>query len=275
MTARIGKNQAISRALMMMTALSVSLFAATSTAHQDGISGYSGKTSNLYCNACHTGGTPPKVALLGPPSLTAGATATYTFVVTTSAAKVGLDVAATDGVTLTPGEGTQAKDLEITHDAPVATKDGTASFTFAVTAPTTNGRITIFAAGNATNGDGTSDGDAPSITTLAVDVTGGLAPAPADGGAGADAGIASGGGAASPPPSVITHGSVGDGGDGTFGPYRDEASHPDFADTGGCAIARAIPRRDPSVDGRSLALAVAALAATVARRARRVRRRGT
>lgn len=163
----------VSRGIVTATALSMSLLAATSRAHLAGSSGYSGK-SGVSCSLCHGGGaTPPAVALDGPATLQAGETSLFTLIVTTDAPRVGVDVGASDGVTLTASSGTRAKDYEITHAPAIGPTSGAARFTFSVTAPDQPGRITLFAAGNATNGDGTTKGDATSTTTLSIDVVAG------------------------------------------------------------------------------------------------------
>jgi hypothetical protein len=150
----------------------LALVGATGLGSSSGIGGYSGK-DGVNCNTCHNGGTPPIVALVGPTALDAGATAVYTFTLTTGMAFSGIGAAASDG-TLAPGTNTKVEQNEVQHSAVVATADGGAIYTFSLTAPEFGGAVTIFAAGNATDGNGNNgtSGDRASTTTLVVNVSG-------------------------------------------------------------------------------------------------------
>ncbi len=152
------------------------LWAATAAAHQNGITGVSGKAGG-FCNQCHSGGATPTVALSGPATLTAGQTATYTLTITGGAAVAGgLDAALDDGAlaagaalaTVSPS--TQRASGEITHTQPVAFAGGALAFQFAVTAPAAARTMTLYAAGNSTNHDGTPAGDRAAATTMTITV---------------------------------------------------------------------------------------------------------
>ena len=69
------------------------------------------------CGNCHAGGPVPSVAFTGPATLNSGATATYTLTVSTSLKETGCDIAATDGVTLTPVGGNLANFVRRAHAA--------------------------------------------------------------------------------------------------------------------------------------------------------------
>jgi hypothetical protein len=186
----------------MLAALSgAALLLATSVAlsHSNGITGQSGK-QGANCNSCHTGGATPNVQIRGPLKIDAGATATYRFHIEPrplydggyEAGDGGLDagdaeagpmsygvtgcgIAAQDELTLgaTSDGGLKALNGELTHVAPLAPDDaGTATYSFTVTAPQYGGFYTIYASGNAANGDGTQAGDMAGLTTFTVQVIG-------------------------------------------------------------------------------------------------------
>lgn len=79
--------------------------------------------------------------------------------------------------TLSPetNSGLQASDGELTHNTPKTMQNGTASFNFTWTAPTTGGNYTLRAVGNAVNNNGNSSGDAwnylSSVTITVFDLT--------------------------------------------------------------------------------------------------------
>jgi hypothetical protein len=169
--------------------LALSAIAGIAYAHSGGITGASGK-QGVICNDCHQGGKTPAVRLVGPGSLDAGEIAVYKFYIDTDAAITGMNAAATDGVVLTAdpdGGDTQFDDPEVTHIRPQAPDAGEAVFTFSMTAPAYGGTVTLWAAGNACNGDGTTNGDEASGTKMSVVVNGPPAPDAGSPGAG-DAG---------------------------------------------------------------------------------------
>lgn len=147
-----------------------------------GITGKSGKQGGS-CNGCHQGGTTPTVKLEGPTSLDAGAVALYTFRVATDAAITGMNaaVSVSDGVMASDpdGGGTREDDNEIVHAQPVRPDAGQAVYRFAMTAPPYGGKITLYAAGNACNNDGKTDGDESARTALDIEVNGPPRPPPA------------------------------------------------------------------------------------------------
>jgi MYXO-CTERM domain-containing protein len=192
-------------------------------AHVAGISGYSGETAGKICNNCHSGGPVPTVAFSGPTSLAAGATATYTFTVTTAQPLCGTDISATTGTTLAAGTGTQVLNGEITHVlGGVQAAGGKSTFTFQVTAPAAGvTQIELWGAGNATNMNGNPTGDRAAATTTMITVGTTALPdagtvAGDDGGGGAMAmgGMASNGGTGAA-------GGGTDGGNGLQDPYGD------------------------------------------------------
>ncbi len=163
------------------------LVAADARAHEDGISGYSGKSGTI-CNQCHSGGATPTVSLSGPTSLQAGASGTYTLTITGGAAVAGGLDAALDSASLTAGAhlatvspSTQLVSGEVTHTAPVSFAGGSLSFQLSVVAPPAARTMTLYAAGNSTNHNGEDSGDKAAATTMSITVTGNVPPpAPPD-----------------------------------------------------------------------------------------------
>jgi uncharacterized protein (TIGR03382 family) len=178
---------------------------ALANARPNGISGYSGKTNGTFCNSCHKGGAAPVVTLTGPTSLMAGQVGNYSLKIMGGAAVVGgLDVATNPtGAVLAGGAGTKILSGELVHSAPGNFVGGVLQYDFTLTAPMTAGMITLYAAGNSTNKDGSDNGDLAALATpLQIKVT---ASAPTPDAGTADAGVPDMGapdaGQADPPPA--------------------------------------------------------------------------
>jgi hypothetical protein len=144
--------------------------------------------------------------------LDAGDQATYTLTITGGAASgCGLDVSVSGDATLQVAQsGTVNAGGDITHTTPKAFSGGTCAFDFKMTAGTTDGPVTLFAAGNSVNLDGTPNGDRAGTTTMDVNVNARKPDAggPPDAGAPPDAGSTPDAGAppdaGSPPPDSGT-----------------------------------------------------------------------
>lgn len=244
------------------------LWAATAAARPTGITGVSGKAGS-FCNQCHSGGATPTVTLSGPAALAPGQRATYTLTITGGAAVAGgLDAALDDaalaaGATLaTVSPSTQLSNGEITHTQPVSFSGATLTFQFAVTAPASARTMTLYAAGNSTNHDGTNSGDRAAAATLAITVGNGV-PAPAGGDLGA-ADLAT-----DPPGGASDLAS-------TPSPSGRDLTTP-AGDSGSAGPPAGTPSPAPSASGCSVATApsaspawlLVALGALVSRRARR------
>jgi hypothetical protein len=159
---------------------------AVAGAHEDGITGYSGK-SGTFCNKCHSGGVAPTVMLDGPTTLAAGSSATYTFTITGGAGAAGGLDAALDGASIAAGArlatvspSTKLVSGEVTHTQPVSFASGSLTFQLSVVAPAAAGTMTLYVAGNSTNHDGTDKGDRAAATSLAITVDGPPPPPGAD-----------------------------------------------------------------------------------------------
>lgn len=165
---------------------------ATPNGSDSGCSGKTGIPNDVCtsCGNCHTGGPAPSVAFAGPATLNSGAVATYTFTVNTSLPATGVDVAATDGVTLTHGANTQNAFGELTQPSPQPTSAGATTYSFTVTGPQYAGTIELWGSGMASNNNGGTGGDGASNTTMMITVvgppnpTGGGATGPVDAGSG-------------------------------------------------------------------------------------------
>lgn len=142
------------------------------------------------CNSCHNGGTAPSVALSGPTRLDAGSLAEYTFRVTTNAKVTGMGATVDQddavfmtvdgGLTKVQGAVSGALVGDVTHIAPTPPGDaGSVTYRFRMVAPPYGGMLTMYAAGNAANGDDTKEGDLAAKTTLSIQVDGPPRPPPA------------------------------------------------------------------------------------------------
>lgn len=156
-------------------ALTACLVSGSAFAYITGQTGYSGKDSSLTCasSMCHsTGGAVPTVKFEGPTSLEPGQTGNYTFVITGGPAVRGGYNVATDvaGATLNAGTGSRKVSGEITHTTSKAFTSNEVRFDFTLVAPSTGTTVTLFGAGNSTNGNGEDTGDASAVTTLKVKV---------------------------------------------------------------------------------------------------------
>jgi hypothetical protein len=229
---------------------------ASAFAYSHGIAGYSGQ-SGPFCNVCHSGASAPQVTLSGPGALDAGDQATYTLTITGGAGVAGgLDVAVSGDATLqTITPNTVNAGGDITHTMPRPFSGGSVAFDFSMRAGTTGGPLTLYAAGNSVNGDGTPNGDRAATTTLTVVVNAGssydagssIDAGPPDAGAVLDAGgtppdagtVAPDAGSSNPPPDAGTPAGPGDAGDGTD-PGTSTANQ-DLVTETGCAAAGGTP----------------------------------
>ncbi|NTX60774.1 hypothetical protein HUA74_08890 [Myxococcus sp. CA051A] len=173
-------------------ALTACLVSGSALAYATGQTGHSGKDSSLTCasSMCHsTTGTRPTVTLEGPASLEPGQTGTYALVITGGpGVRGGFNVATDGSATLTAGTGSKKVSGELTHTQPKAFASGTVRFDFTLVAPSTGATLTLFGAGNSTNGNNEDTGDASNTATLKVKV--------GDGGDGGGGGEDDGGGCA-------------------------------------------------------------------------------
>jgi glucose/arabinose dehydrogenase len=166
--------RSVAPALALLVVLPVNL-AEASAGGRSGFSGDPASNAGTVCTVCHTPGSAPTpvVTLGGPSVIDAGTTAQF-FVTLQGgpAATAGVGIAAGSDIGhLQPaGCGLQPLDGELTHIAPKAFSDGLATFLFNYTAPNYDTQVTLYAAGNSTNGalDLLGDGVASSSYSLTV-----------------------------------------------------------------------------------------------------------
>jgi MYXO-CTERM domain-containing protein len=106
--------------------------------------------------------------------LDAGARGTYHLLITGGAGVVGgLGVSVDDPDAVLQAQSETMRIVgatQLVHNAPVPFTDGTLSFEFELTAPSRASSLTLYAAGNSCDGDGTKLGDQAATTSLAVEV---------------------------------------------------------------------------------------------------------
>lgn len=149
------RSQRVITLLLVLTFVSFMVYA-----NEDGKSGRTQK-SGKGCT-CHgkEADESVKVSLTGAGTLKPGATAEYTVTITGGPLKAGgTNIAASDG-TLKPGKGMKDDGGELVHSAPKPADKGKVTFTFSYTAPSTEGKVTLYASGNSANLDETKKNDA-------------------------------------------------------------------------------------------------------------------
>jgi hypothetical protein len=173
---------------ILFIALGAAVISASSfVISSNGIAGQTGAPGENTCAGCHSGGAgTTSVSISTTPSITSnqyipGQTYTVTITVANASfskfgfgceilnasnANAGVMANAQTGVTFA-NSGTRKNAI---HNAP-KTGTGSASFSFEWTAPT-SGNATIYAAGNAVNGTGSTAGDRPGNTSLALTMLG-------------------------------------------------------------------------------------------------------
>lgn len=151
--------------IMSLVGLTIMLVAGTAAAIPTGISGFSGQTQGNTCafNGCHPmDDTGPKISITGPAELPPGATGQYIFTLLSNRARGGLDVSVDNaGAKLSVVSAmTQLLQGEITHSQPLAVANGQIVVKFDLTAPNTEGTVTLFGDGQADNQPGMDDSGA-------------------------------------------------------------------------------------------------------------------
>jgi uncharacterized protein (TIGR03382 family) len=162
--------------------LAACFFAVPAHANETGIVQRTGKQNAAQtcmaagCHNVNPSATTPTVEISGPTTLAAGATGNYTLVIRGGAAvKAGMNVAVSNnGGTLNKvGNDVKVLSGELTHTLPKNFTNDEARFDFTLVAPSAAGTSKLFASGNSTNGNGTSEGDRAVSVTLDVQITGG------------------------------------------------------------------------------------------------------
>ena len=162
-------------AILMLSAWSS--HAEASLYGRDGFSGNPGTNNGATCAACHApGAAAPRVTITGPQVLDAGTIADYTVTISGGpGATGGLGVSSSDGFGDFEATGTDVHVVggELSHTQPKAFSQGEVSFGFRWRAPAHNGPVTLYAAGNSSNGQLNLLGDGIGLQQLLVTVQNG------------------------------------------------------------------------------------------------------
>src|SRR5690606_21009101 len=144
---------------------------------RDGFSGNPGTNGGSTCTACHAPGpATPTVTISGPQVLDAGTIADYTVTISGGPGVTGgLGVSASRdaGSFSATGKDVHVIGGEISHRQPKAFANGSTSFSFRWQAPAWNGPVTLYAAGNSSNGQLDLLGDGIGTRQLTVNVRNG------------------------------------------------------------------------------------------------------
>jgi hypothetical protein len=149
------------------------LVASQSLGHASGAPGYSGITG-VDCSSCHTpqAGSAPTVTITGPTSVVGGTTQRFTLHLQGGPGTYGgTDIAATDGGLRRVTSLLVENGADLVQPQPQVFHDGGCSWDFYFTAPDGAGAVTIYAAANSVNHDGTSNGDHSAKITYPVTIT--------------------------------------------------------------------------------------------------------
>ncbi len=155
--------------------------ASASQAGRDGFSGNPATNGGATCNACHApGATRPTVTLTGPQALDAGTIAEYSLTITGGPAITGgVGVSSSAIGTLSAVDGSlHVVGTEVSHTAPKAFSGNSVNFRFRYRAPSYNTVVTLFAAGNSSNGQLNLLGDGINVTQFPITIRNGGPPPP-------------------------------------------------------------------------------------------------
>ena len=157
-----------------MTALALLLLSPDAMAYSSGKTG----SSTSGCGGCH-GSSPDSTtsATLSTAKMVVspGDTIDIEMLLSTTTSSLdggGLNVSVTSG-TLQAGSNTQTTSGEITHSRIESLSGGAVTFDFTWLAPSQEGDVTFYAAGNAVNGNGATSGDGWSTSSMTVTVSDG------------------------------------------------------------------------------------------------------
>lgn len=164
-------------AIAMLVLLAWNATADASRFGRDGFSGNPRTNGGATCTACHApGAAVPTVTITGPQVLDAETIAEYTVTISGGPAVTGgLGVSASGaaGSFSAIGNDVHVVGDEISHTQPKAFSGGSVSFRFRWRAPAYNGPVTLYAAGNASNGQLNLLGDAVDTAQFTVTVNNG------------------------------------------------------------------------------------------------------
>lgn len=159
---------------------------ATALASAGGRSNFSGdpeSNSGAICSVCHApaGAATPAFGILGPSRIDAGTTKAFIVaMVGGPASTAGVGIAAEDGIgeLLPLGGDLQLLNGELTHTTPKSFDGDLVTFGFRYRAPNYDTDVTLYAAGNSSNGALDLLGDGIAATSLDITVQNGFEPPP-------------------------------------------------------------------------------------------------
>src|SRR6218665_3809043 len=165
------------RSAVVVGALFMGVLSTSALARSGGITGVSGQ-AGVTCTRCQAeGATKPSVEFSGPTTVTVGSVNQYAFIIRGGPGAIGgTNLAVSDASALldilnTVDDSLKKSGAELIHSA-AKTFDTTGAtpelrFDFSLTAPTTEGTLTLYGAGNSANGDKGRNGDGVEAATLA------------------------------------------------------------------------------------------------------------
>ncbi|MEM6581509.1 MAG: PQQ-dependent sugar dehydrogenase [Pseudomonadota bacterium] len=149
---------------------------------RQGFSGDPGVNSGANCTVCHAAGaTKPVLTLTGPENVIAGNTYTYEAILLGGPGVTAGFSASTGGslgTLLTANSDLRIAGDNVSHAQPKPLSNGQVSFTFRWTAPSFNTQVTLYGAGNSSDGQLDLLGDGIATQSLSINVTGGTPPPP-------------------------------------------------------------------------------------------------
>jgi glucose/arabinose dehydrogenase len=158
-------------------------FVAASEGGRSGFSGAPQDSGGAVCSVCHTanGATAPGIGIVGPSRMNAGASQNFFVVMLGGPARtagVGISVS-DDAGTLEPfDQDLQIDKGELVHKHPKAFQGDLVTFVFRYIAPSYNTDVTLYAAGNSSNGALDIRGDAIASTRHSLRIENGAAQPP-------------------------------------------------------------------------------------------------
>ncbi len=160
----------------------ISSVAEASRFGRNGFSGNPSTNGGVVCTACHAPGAPtPQVTLSGPTLVDAGSTYIYTVEIAGGPAQtagVNLSISDLAGELAALDPRLQRVGQELSHKQPTPFQSSLVSYRFRWTAPPYNAALTLFAAGNSSNGELDLLGDGIGTDSLRIQVRNGGAPPP-------------------------------------------------------------------------------------------------
>ena len=149
---------------------------------RDGFSGNPGTNNGATCTACHApAAATPTVTVSGPQTLDANTVAEYTVTIAGGpgvTGGVGVSSTGAAGSFEAVSSDVHVVGAELSHTQPKAFSAGAVSFSFRWRAPAWNGPVTLYAAGNSSNGQLNLLGDGIGTRQFSVTVQNGSAEPP-------------------------------------------------------------------------------------------------